>query len=146
MKVKVKSQKFVQPNRTLVLAMIALVLIFGMMFLLAIRPVSASSAFQVATGTVTTTATTGGVAATLAPTIGAGAATLAPTTGAGATLAAPAAGVGTPTALVPVTGADLTQSSDQSRGVLMVAIGLIGLFLIAYGVFSRLGKQTSRDR
>lgn len=133
MKERVKSNQFVQPNRTLVFVLIALVMILGMMFLLAIRPVSASPAFQAATGTVTSTAaaTTSGAAATMAPTA----------TGASATLAAPAAGAGTPTALVPVTGADRTQPGDQSRGVLMIAIGLIGLFLIAYGVFSRLGKQ-----
>lgn len=128
----------------------AAVLVFGLAFLMAVAPAFASTAAQVATGSATAVGTAAApttAATAAAPTTAATAA--APTTAAGApttvaTLAAPAAGVGTPTALVPVTGADLTQSGDQTRVLFEVLAGLAGLLLVAYGVFSRLAKRYNR--
>ncbi len=50
---------------------------------------------------------------------------------------------GTPTVLFPVTGADLTQpSGPQGTGVgVWIALWLIGLLLIGFGVRSKLWKQ-----
>ena len=134
----------------------AVALVFGLAFLMAVAPAFASSAFQVATGSATVVGTVASTSA--APTSGAtaaaptsGATALAPTAAATsgaptsvASLAAPAAGAGTPTALVPVTGADLTNSGDQTRVLLEVLAGLVGLLLITYGVFSRLAKRYNR--
>ena len=57
-----------------------------------------------------------------------------------ATLAAPAAG--TPTALVPVTGVDLTSDAAQQRVLLDVAIVGIGLALLVFGILLRTGKKS----
>lgn len=52
----------------------------------------------------------------------------------------PPAATGTPTQLVPVTGADLTQPGDPSTGV-WVALWLLGMLLILYGLRSKLVKR-----
>ncbi len=120
-----------------------LILITGFVFAMNAQPAQASDQAQAATtGTATVVGTSTATAAVTA------AATLAPTaTGAAGsatavdTLAAPSLS-GTPTALVPVTGADLTPPGGQSGVILRIAIGLLGLFLIALGFRSyRLSKK-----
>ncbi len=115
----------------------AFILGTGLLFAMSAQPAMASNQAQAATATVVGTATvvsTGTAAATTA-------ATSAATITAVATLPAPAV-VGSPTALVPVTGADLTPPGGQSGVVLRIALGLLGLFLIALGFRSyRLGKR-----
>ena len=102
-----------------------LLLLFGLVFSMTSQPAMANTPAQVATATVT--ATTGVV--------------VTPTNTVPATLAPPAA-TGTPTVLVPVTGADLTQPPDQSAVLLRVGLGILGLMLVAYGIRSyRLGKR-----
>lgn len=116
------------------------ILISGLLFTSSPRPAMASDPAQAATATVAGTGT-----ATVASTGTAAAVTAAPTSAATsttiATLSAPAV-VGSPTALVPVTGADQTPPSAQSGIILRIALGLMGLFLIALGFRSyRLGKR-----
>jgi hypothetical protein len=103
---------------------IAFILITGFVFAVTAQPALANNPAQAATGTATVvgTATAG---ATVSPTA-AGSAT------AVATLPAPVPS-GTPTALVPVTGADLTPPGGQSGVLLHIALGLLGLLLIALG-------------
>jgi hypothetical protein len=49
---------------------------------------------------------------------------------------------GTPTVLVPVTGADLSQPGSGSAAVgIWIALWLVGLLLIGYGLYARLEKQ-----
>jgi len=101
----------------------AFMLLFGLVFSMAVQPALASTPAQVATATATATVASGGTA-TVAATL------------------APPAVTGTPTALVPVTGADQTQSGEQAAVALRVALGLLGLLLVAYGIRSyRLGKR-----
>jgi hypothetical protein len=52
----------------------------------------------------------------------------------------PPAVTGTPTQLVPVTGADLPGPGSMTIGV-WVALWLMGLMLIAYGLRAKLGKR-----
>ncbi len=115
----------------------ALILITGFVFAMSARPALASNAEQAATTTPTATVAQTETAVGTPTVAGTATATSVPI----ATL--PAAIVtGTPTALVPVTGADLTPPGGQSGIILRIATGLLGLFLIALGFRSyRLSKR-----
>lgn len=124
----------------------ALVLVFALVFALSIQPVSASPSLQQATATrtptVTRTPTITGTAGT--PAAGTGTTTVTPSGSATATrintLAAPNV-YGTSTQLVPVTGADLTQSGGKPDVGIWVALWLVGLLLIVYGLRLKLHKR-----
>jgi hypothetical protein len=105
----------------------------GLVFSLAVRPVQASplpqAGYPVGTPSVTVTATANGTT-TVTPT---------PTNTLVGTLPAPAR-TGTPTALVPVTGGDFTQPGGGANVGTWIAIWLLGLILIGFGLLSRLNK------
>jgi len=69
-----------------------------------------------------------------------GAATFTATATRAGTLPPPSV-TGTPTVLVPVTGADLTRPSGEEGVGIWIALWLVGLLLIGYGLRSKLGKQ-----
>lgn len=113
--------------------------VLGLAFALTPYAAQASPAFQgypvdTETPTVTLTATTDGTA------------TVTPTVTLTVTLGAPAA-TGTATSLLPVTGADLTQQDGGGgSGVgdnvgLWIAVWLLGLLLIWFGMRARSSKQ-----
>jgi hypothetical protein len=146
MKDNVRKQS--QNRRLMVYLLAVTVMAFGLAFLMMIQPVSASAPAQAGTSTLVATTTlastlepsaTSAAVATTAPT--AAATTAAGTSSGVSTLAAPSAGNGTPTALVPVTGADLTQPDPTSRLAFEIGLGLLGLILIVYGISSRLAKR-----
>lgn len=105
----------------------ALILVFGFALMLSFQPVSASPQAQVETPTETATvAATGTVTATQ--------------TQAG-TMPPPAV-TGTPTALVPITGADLTQPGGGVGGaILRFGLAILGLLLIAFGLRARTARR-----
>lgn len=102
-------------------------------FLMAVLPAQASPPAQqpypvdTATPTVTFTVTnTPSGSATVTPTV---------------TLGAPVR-TGTPTSLVPVTGVDLTNQGGAGSSVgLWIAVWLVGLLLIWFGLRSRMSKR-----
>ncbi len=116
-----------------------LVVILGLVFLTAVQPAEASppaqDGYPVGTSTATMTATATATATVI------GAATLTPTATAtrAGTLPAPAR-TGTPTALVPVTGADFTQPGGQVNVGMWISIWLLGLLLIGFGLRARMSK------
>ena len=107
-----------------------LVVMLALAFSVAVEPAQAQSA--TATATVTATATTAGG--------GAGTPTHTPTATRAATLGAPTA-AGTPTALIPVTGADLTQPGGRAHLGTWIALWLLGLVLLGFGLRYRLSKR-----
>jgi len=99
-----------------------LVLLFAFLFSVVVQPALASPAAQVtetATTTVTATVTNTTVATLPRPT-------------------------GTSTALVPVTGADLTQPAEPTGLPLWPIVGLLGILLLVYGLTSR--SKSSRPK
>lgn len=111
------------------------VVIVGLAVSMVVRPAQASPLAQqnpTETHTVTVTATvTTTVVST--PTI-----TRTPTTTLVGTL--PVARTGTPTALVPRSGADFSQPGGSGSAGMWIAIWLLGLLLLGYGLMSRLNK------
>ena len=104
-------------------------LALGLVFVLSALPAQASPIAQpypgdTATPTVTFTATT----------------TFTPTVTLTGTLGAPAR-TGTPTSLLPVTGVDLTQQDGGGSVGLWIAVWLLGLLLIWFGLRARSSKQ-----
>ena len=95
-------------------------------------PTTVSTATSVSSGASATSAAT----ATSAAPVG--------TATVPATVAAPAAGAGTPTALVPVTGVDLSQAANaaaaQQRMILDMGIVVVGLGLLVLGLLFRSRK------
>ena len=93
------------------------------------------------TPTVVGTATTVGTPTTVG-TATAPAQVLTATATTTGTLAAPVV-TGTPTQLVPVTGADLNESNPGGSGNIgaWVALWVLGLLLVAFGVKARLDRQ-----
>jgi heme/copper-type cytochrome/quinol oxidase subunit 2 len=114
------------------------VMVLGLVFSVTVQPAEASPPVQDGYPVGTETATI-----TLTPTVTlTGGATLTPTATATrvGTLPAPAR-TGTPTALIPVTGADFTRQDGQVNVGMWVAIWLLGLILIGFGLRSRLSKR-----
>jgi hypothetical protein len=107
------------------------VLLFGFVFALAAQPVFASAPNLQDDPTVTPTVTE-------TPTI---TATLQVTATQVNTLPPPFV-TGTPTVLVPVTGADLAQpGSGQANMGVWLALWILGLMLIVFGLYSRRQKR-----
>lgn len=118
----------------------ALLLVFGLLLSFSAQPAAASPLLQtgypIDTPTFTATFTS---TPTVTATVGAGTVTATVTATRSGTLAPPR--TGTPTQLVPVTGADLTQRPDQSAVGFWIALWLVGLLLIGFGLRSRLGRR-----
>lgn len=124
---------------TLVILTGTLLLMVGLLLSLSAQPAVASPLLQTgypgdATPTFTVTVGAGTATATVSAT-----ATATVTATQGGTLAPPR--TGTPTQLVPVTGADLTQPPDQSAVGFWIALWLVGLLLIGFGLRSRLSRR-----
>lgn len=122
-------------NLLIILAGLTVVML-GFVFSVAVQPAQAQDGYPVDTPTVTVTATP------TATGIGAATATVTPTVTAtrSGTLPPPAR-TGTPTSLVPVTGADLTRQDGEVNAGMWIAIWLVGLLLIGFGLRSRLSKR-----
>ena len=120
---------------TLVILAGTLLLMVGLLLSLSAQPAVASPLLQ--------TGYPGDETPTITATVGAGTATSTATATVtatqGGTLAPPR--TGTPTQLVPVTGADLTQPPDQSAVGFWIALWLVGLLLIGFGLRSRLSRR-----
>jgi hypothetical protein len=131
-----------QTNYFLLMACLSgtLLLLLGLLLSLTAHPALANPLAQGATGTPTGTVSP---VATNTPTV-AGTVAATGTVTATATLAGtlpPPAVTGTPTVLVPVTGADLTSPGSQAGVGIWIALWLVGLLLIGYGLRSKFGKQ-----
>lgn len=116
---------------------IAFLVVLGVVFSFGVRPALADSPAQVASATVTVMST-----ATTAGGVGVGT-TVSGTRTVVPSLAAPAGGVGTSTSLVPVTGADLSNSQQDETGTIMLrlAAGVLGLLLVVFGVRASMAKR-----
>jgi hypothetical protein len=122
-----------------------LLFLFGVILSLSARPALANPPYQGGYPVDTVTATEPGYpVVTNTPTAtvsGAATATRTVTpTSQGGTLPPPSVS-GTPTVLFPVTGADFTSPSGQSGIGVWVALWLLGLLMIGYGLRTKLGKQ-----
>jgi hypothetical protein len=115
-----------------------LAFMLALSFAFSVHPVMAGVLQATATVTPTITATVSGTpAATSAATATATRTATATPVG---TLSAPNA-VGSPTALVPVTGADLTRPGGPSNLGLWIAVWLLGMILIGVGVKLKLDRR-----
>lgn len=121
-------------KKTAVLLAGVMLLVLGFALALAAQPAFASAAFQ---ATATTDAGATVIVATATNTVA-----VATATNTVAATMAPPQVTGTPTSLVPVTGADLTQPGGPSSSALLWgALVLLGLILIGYALRSRMVKR-----
>ena len=135
-----KKQLHKHASSTTVITILAgfLVVMLGLVLSVAVQPAQASPLPQAATATVTLTPAG---SATVAATTGAGTLTVTATATQSGTLAAPVA-TGTSSALVPVTGADLTNQGGWGSNVgIWLAVWLVGLLLVGFGLRARLSKR-----
>ena len=102
----------------------AMIIALALLFAFSVQTAQAQDGYPVDTPTATLAAT---ATATRTPTV--------------AGTMPPPAVTGTPTMLVPVTGADLTQPGDPASAGIWVALWLLGMLLILYGLRSKLVKR-----
>jgi hypothetical protein len=118
-----------------------LLILLGLVFILSAQPALASPSAQ---GYPVNTPTNSGypvATATATATLsGAATATVTRTPTQSGSLPPPSV-TGTPTVLFPVTGADLTRPSSPGGVGVWIALWLLGLLLIGFGLRSKLGKQ-----